>query len=152
MRPSSSPGHSTDAPFTTTAAAASAATATATAREPSPVNQQPPVKARTTEAVVEGRLPSPRKRRPSHHPDPDPDDASAAQDQQLSTAPDDQRSKKRRTGPGARGVANLTPEQLAKKRANGMPPSPLPPGLTHHHHRHPPCIAVYLCTCSHHRR
>jgi FtsZ-binding cell division protein ZapB len=33
----------------------------------------------------------------------------------------DQRTKKRRTtgaGPGARGVANLTPEQLAKKRAN----------------------------------
>ncbi|TPX11033.1 uncharacterized protein E0L32_008070 [Thyridium curvatum] len=27
-------------------------------------------------------------------------------------------SKKRRTGPGSRGVANLTPEQLAKKRAN----------------------------------
>ncbi|KAI0025756.1 hypothetical protein F4780DRAFT_224254 [Xylariomycetidae sp. FL0641] len=30
---------------------------------------------------------------------------------------EDQR-KKRRTGPGSRGVANLTPEQLAKKRAN----------------------------------
>jgi len=29
-------------------------------------------------------------------------------------------AKKRRTGPGSRGVANLTPEQLAKKRANGM--------------------------------
>ena len=27
--------------------------------------------------------------------------------------------KKRRVGPGSRGVANLTPEQLAKKRANG---------------------------------
>ncbi|GKT51547.1 uncharacterized protein ColSpa_11728 [Colletotrichum spaethianum] len=27
-------------------------------------------------------------------------------------------NKKRRTGPGSRGVANLTPEQLAKKRAN----------------------------------
>ena len=27
--------------------------------------------------------------------------------------------KKRKTGPGYRGVANLTPEQLAKKRANG---------------------------------
>ncbi|KAF9878484.1 BZIP transcription factor [Colletotrichum karsti] len=27
-------------------------------------------------------------------------------------------TKKRRTGPGSRGVANLTPEQLAKKRAN----------------------------------
>lgn len=28
--------------------------------------------------------------------------------------------KKRKTMPGSRGVANLTPEQLAKKRANGM--------------------------------
>lgn len=27
--------------------------------------------------------------------------------------------KKKKTGPGSRGVANLTPEQLAKKRANG---------------------------------
>ncbi|KAI1343980.1 hypothetical protein F5Y15DRAFT_368659 [Xylariaceae sp. FL0016] len=32
--------------------------------------------------------------------------------------PEDQRTKKRRAGPGSRGVANLTPEQLAKKRAN----------------------------------
>lgn len=30
----------------------------------------------------------------------------------------DASSKKRKAGPGARGVANLTPEQLAKKRAN----------------------------------
>lgn len=29
-------------------------------------------------------------------------------------------SKKRKAAPGSRGVANLTPEQLAKKRANGM--------------------------------
>lgn len=28
--------------------------------------------------------------------------------------------KKKAAGPGSRGVANLTPEQLAKKRANGM--------------------------------
>lgn len=35
------------------------------------------------------------------------------------TAPEDQRTKKRKGGPGSRGVANLTPEQLAKKRANG---------------------------------
>lgn len=28
-------------------------------------------------------------------------------------------AKKKKTGPGSRGVANLTPEQLAKKRANG---------------------------------
>lgn len=32
--------------------------------------------------------------------------------------PDGVPLKKRRTGPGSRGVANLTPEQLAKKRAN----------------------------------
>ncbi|OTA57284.1 hypothetical protein K449DRAFT_386587 [Hypoxylon sp. EC38] len=31
---------------------------------------------------------------------------------------EDQRTKKRRIGPSSRGVANLTPEQLAKKRAN----------------------------------
>jgi hypothetical protein len=31
---------------------------------------------------------------------------------------DGQPNKKRRTGPNARGVANLTPEQLARKRAN----------------------------------
>ncbi|KAI2634305.1 hypothetical protein GGS26DRAFT_553260 [Hypomontagnella submonticulosa] len=31
---------------------------------------------------------------------------------------EDQRTKKRRAGPSSRGVANLTPEQLAKKRAN----------------------------------
>lgn len=33
------------------------------------------------------------------------------------------RRKKLKTGPGSRGVANLTPEQLAKKRANGTAPS-----------------------------
>ncbi|KAI0518424.1 hypothetical protein F5B22DRAFT_61482 [Xylaria bambusicola] len=37
----------------------------------------------------------------------------------VSDIPQDQRTKRRRTGaPGSRGVANLTPEQLAKKRAN----------------------------------
>src|ERR1051326_4636362 len=36
-----------------------------------------------------------------------------------SEQPDDgQPNKKRRTGPNSRGVANLTPEQLARKRAN----------------------------------
>lgn len=29
-------------------------------------------------------------------------------------------AKKKKTAQGSRGVANLTPEQLAKKRANGM--------------------------------
>lgn len=33
------------------------------------------------------------------------------------------RRKKLKAGPGSRGVANLTPEQLAKKRANGTAPS-----------------------------
>ncbi|KAI3327629.1 hypothetical protein HD806DRAFT_483423 [Xylariaceae sp. AK1471] len=36
----------------------------------------------------------------------------------VSTITQDQRTKKRRAGPGSRGVANLTPEQLVKKRAN----------------------------------
>lgn len=43
-------------------------------------------------------------------------------DGSVVVAPEDQRTKKRRTagaGTSARGVANLTPEQLAKKRANG---------------------------------
>jgi hypothetical protein len=31
--------------------------------------------------------------------------------------------KKKKLGPGSRGVANLTPEQLEKKRANGKAPS-----------------------------
>lgn len=39
----------------------------------------------------------------------------------CSTGPDGAAIKKRKTGPGSRGVANLTPEQLAKKRANGKP-------------------------------
>ncbi|KAK7742236.1 hypothetical protein SLS62_010755 [Diatrype stigma] len=34
------------------------------------------------------------------------------------TAAEDHRSKRRKYGPSSRGVANLTPEQLAKKRAN----------------------------------
>lgn len=34
-------------------------------------------------------------------------------------ADDDAARKKKKTGPGSRGVANLTPEQLAKKRENG---------------------------------
>ncbi|KAI1751172.1 hypothetical protein F4782DRAFT_506061 [Xylaria castorea] len=36
----------------------------------------------------------------------------------VSATPQDRRTKKRRTGASTRGVANLTPEQLAKKRAN----------------------------------
>ncbi|OTB04354.1 hypothetical protein M426DRAFT_320952 [Hypoxylon sp. CI-4A] len=45
------------------------------------------------------------------HPDPDHDHDS-------SISFEDQRTKKRRVGPSSRGVASLTPEQLAKKRAN----------------------------------
>ncbi|ORY64058.1 uncharacterized protein BCR38DRAFT_324244, partial [Pseudomassariella vexata] len=48
----------------------------------------------------------------SHHVDGR--DASAP----ATTCVEDQRNKKRRIGAGSRGVANLTPEQLAKKRAN----------------------------------
>jgi hypothetical protein len=40
------------------------------------------------------------------------------------TPADDIGRKKKKTGPGSRGVANLTPEQLAKKRANGKPTIP----------------------------
>lgn len=42
--------------------------------------------------------------------------------------------KKRKTMPGSRGVANLTPGQLAKKRANGMCRSP------HIHPLYPHCL------------
>lgn len=57
-------------------------------------------------------------------------------------------TKKRKTGSGSRGVANLTPEQLAKKRANGecLPYSYIFP-------THPPLIAAYgvsLFSCSIH--
>jgi hypothetical protein len=45
-----------------------------------------------------------------------PESASAIRDGDQQS--DSQPSKKRRTGPHPRGVANLTPEQLARKRAN----------------------------------
>lgn len=32
---------------------------------------------------------------------------------------DESAKRRKKSGPGSRGVANLTPEQLAKKRANG---------------------------------
>lgn len=41
--------------------------------------------------------------------------SATREDDQLDGGP---ASKKRRTGPNSRGVANLTPEQLARKRAN----------------------------------
>lgn len=47
-----------------------------------------------------------------------PSPAAAGSPNSTEAGPD--AAKKRRTGAGSRGVANLTPEQLAKKRANGM--------------------------------
>ncbi|KAI8630900.1 hypothetical protein F5Y19DRAFT_38807 [Xylariaceae sp. FL1651] len=64
---------------------------------------------------------SPYKRGPSSSVDGQSPDSSTSQlggRDHVSAVPEDQRTKKRRTGPGSRGVANLTPEQLAKKRAN----------------------------------
>ncbi|GJC82216.1 hypothetical protein ColLi_05054 [Colletotrichum liriopes] len=52
------------------------------------------------------------KRSAPDQPSPAGADASPA------SQPPGDTNKKRRTGPGSRGVANLTPEQLAKKRAN----------------------------------
>ncbi|KAI1817573.1 hypothetical protein GGS20DRAFT_531789 [Poronia punctata] len=51
-------------------------------------------------------------------PSPESTTSQPASRDNGSSLPPDQRNKKRRTGPGSRGVANLTPEQLAKKRAN----------------------------------
>ncbi|KAH5423322.1 hypothetical protein HBI23_205770 [Parastagonospora nodorum] len=48
-----------------------------------------------------------------------PADAGTPSSQRRdSEQPEDGSNKKRRTGPNSRGVANLTPEQLARKRAN----------------------------------
>lgn len=49
----------------------------------------------------------------------DIDDADAANEPPNDISPTNKPSAKRkRTGPSSRGVANLTPEQLARKRAN----------------------------------
>ncbi|KAI1428516.1 hypothetical protein F5Y12DRAFT_711151 [Xylaria sp. FL1777] len=91
---------------TSTAAAAAAATGTLF----------PPT------SLSEPNDPSLYKRGPSSPLDGhSPDSASSLPGgrDNVSAVPQDQRTKKRRTGcPGSRGVANLTPEQLAKKRAN----------------------------------
>ncbi|KAH8677434.1 hypothetical protein BX600DRAFT_430782 [Xylariales sp. PMI_506] len=47
-----------------------------------------------------------------------PAESNTSQQPSKDSAPEDGRYKKRKTGPSSRGVANLTPEQLAKKRAN----------------------------------
>lgn len=44
---------------------------------------------------------------------------SDAVDPSSPAAGDDSAKRRKKVGPGSRGVANLTPEQLAKKRANG---------------------------------
>lgn len=43
----------------------------------------------------------------------------ASQDPGSAAAVEDAARKKKKMGAGSRGVANLTPEQLAKKRENG---------------------------------
>ncbi|KAI1480424.1 hypothetical protein K445DRAFT_322102 [Daldinia sp. EC12] len=62
------------------------------------------------------------KHGPSHQENAQSSDSGNASSQtgrdHVSGYLEDQRTKKRRTGPSPRGVANLTPEQLAKKRAN----------------------------------
>ncbi|KAL2880179.1 hypothetical protein SGCOL_004566 [Colletotrichum sp. CLE4] len=63
------------------------------------------------------------KRSAPDHPSPaGPGNAEALTPAGAGTSPASQppgdSNKKRRVGPGSRGVANLTPEQLAKKRAN----------------------------------
>jgi hypothetical protein len=57
---------------------------------------------------------------------PDGDSATGRSKREASSAAGSPESnavnkKLKKTGPGSRGVANLTPEQLAKKRANGKP-------------------------------
>jgi hypothetical protein len=58
-------------------------------------------------------------------PGPDDDSASLKRDADAvnPSSPagggDDSAKRRKKAGPGSRGVANLTPEQLAKKRANG---------------------------------
>ncbi|KAK1528344.1 BZIP transcription factor [Colletotrichum paranaense] len=64
------------------------------------------------------------KRSAPDHPSPaGPGNAEVVTPAGAGTSPASQppgdSNKKRRVGPGSRGVANLTPEQLAKKRANG---------------------------------
>ncbi|KAI2610899.1 uncharacterized protein GGS25DRAFT_480398 [Hypoxylon fragiforme] len=78
----------------------------------------------STETASEPRLTLTRSlhiRGPSHDgQSSDSGNASSlpARDHASAGGLEDQRTKKRRIGPSTRGVANLTPEQLAKKRAN----------------------------------
>ncbi|CRK12781.1 hypothetical protein BN1723_017307, partial [Verticillium longisporum] len=59
-------------------------------------------------------LPSHKRTAPVDGPSP----SAASPDAEDPGGAQADSAKKRRTGPGSRGVANLTPAQLAKKRAN----------------------------------
>ncbi|KAI0013304.1 hypothetical protein F4779DRAFT_625432 [Xylariaceae sp. FL0662B] len=63
---------------------------------------------------------SPHKRGPSYDAQSPDSNVSSSQlpGDHDSVAPECQKAKRRRAAPGSRGVANLTPEQLVKKRAN----------------------------------
>ncbi|KAK1639373.1 BZIP transcription factor [Colletotrichum phormii] len=74
-------------------------------------------------SVTPGMNYNSNKRSAPDHPSPaGPGNAEALTPAGTGTSPASQppgdSNKKRRVGPGSRGVANLTPEQLAKKRAN----------------------------------
>ncbi|KAI1127315.1 hypothetical protein F5Y10DRAFT_195737 [Nemania abortiva] len=109
-----STGTATKTPTATTAATGSS---TAT-----PGLAHPSIDAPKPEAIsLLGNDPSHYKRGPSPSPDgqsPDSSGSLTGGRDNVSALLHDHRTKKRRTGPGSRGVANLTPEQLAKKRAN----------------------------------
>ncbi|KAI1210346.1 uncharacterized protein F4807DRAFT_467134 [Annulohypoxylon truncatum] len=110
---------------TTTITSTSAATAAIPDRRPSTASRGPvSTHGSPSENGESGR---PHKR---GAPLPPPRPCSSSHDDGCGLSPDsaggggdggpveDQRTKKRRLGAGSRGVANLTPEQLAKKRAN----------------------------------
>ncbi|KAK7437783.1 hypothetical protein CaCOL14_000492 [Colletotrichum acutatum] len=74
-------------------------------------------------SVTPGLNHNSNKRSAPDHPSPaGPGNAEVVTPAGAGTSPASQppgdSNKKRRVGPGSRGVANLTPEQLAKKRAN----------------------------------
>lgn len=126
---SSAGGSSSNDHNTTTAAAAAAAAATTHHPDNSSNHNAANLSASTSDPILSSSAPG---RTHSHHArglsvshdavaanvaDSPADSQGASPDD--GGAPEDQRTKKRKGGPGSRGVANLTPEQLAKKRANG---------------------------------
>lgn len=125
---SSAGGSSSNDHNTTTAAAAAAAAATTHHPDNSSNHNAANLSASTSDPILSSSAPG---RTHSHHArglsvshdavaanvaDSPADSQGASPDD--GGAPEDQRTKKRKGGPGSRGVANLTPEQLAKKRAN----------------------------------